>query len=163
MTTLSKKLLEKYKNEEKESKVAGIIKELQSVNFGGSNEEQMKGVQLLKGLAASDDPAANAFMKKLSGLIGSSKNESIDEKLSGGKLFRTVDYGNGYRVLIFDKDDKAYAMFSGFAEKELNGYFEPKNQNRWWPEITDELRRRMEKTGPGDHKWDSSRMKVKDK
>lgn len=34
-------------------------------SFGGSNEEQMKAVQLLKGLALSDDPLANKFMKAL--------------------------------------------------------------------------------------------------
>ncbi len=42
-----------------------IIKELIDTGWSGSNEEQMKAVQLLKGLATSDDPASNAFMKKL--------------------------------------------------------------------------------------------------
>lgn len=42
-----------------------IIKELIDTGWSGSNEEQMKAVQLLKGLATSDDPKSNAFMKKL--------------------------------------------------------------------------------------------------
>lgn len=41
-----------------------VIKDLQG-NFAGSNEDQMKSVQLLKGLATSDDPLSNKFMKAL--------------------------------------------------------------------------------------------------
>lgn len=44
--------------------VKKIVKDMQG-NFGGSNEEQMKSVQLLKGLATSDDKLANEFMKAL--------------------------------------------------------------------------------------------------
>lgn len=44
--------------------ISKIIKDLQG-NFSGSNEDQMKGVQLLKGLATSDEPLSNEFMKKL--------------------------------------------------------------------------------------------------
>lgn len=58
-----------------------IIKELIDTSFGGDNKSQMKAVQLLKGLATSDDPASNAFMKKLdkwtSGL-GGKMNEKMD-------------------------------------------------------------------------------------
>jgi len=42
-----------------------IIKALISKSFGGSNKEQMGAVQLLKGLALSDDPRANKFMSAL--------------------------------------------------------------------------------------------------
>lgn len=42
-----------------------VIKELISSSFGGSNENQMKAVQLLKGLALSEDPRSNKFMKAL--------------------------------------------------------------------------------------------------
>jgi hypothetical protein len=62
-----------------------IIQDL-GKSFDGSNEEQMKGVQLLKGLALSDDPKANAFMKKLdqattkiSKEMNGTQEESIDE------------------------------------------------------------------------------------
>ena len=44
--------------------VKQIIKDLQG-NFSGSNDEQMKAVQLLKGLATSDEDISNEFMKKL--------------------------------------------------------------------------------------------------
>lgn len=49
---------------QEEVDVNKIIKDL-SGDFSGSNEEQMKGLQLLKGLATSDDPKSNEFMKKL--------------------------------------------------------------------------------------------------
>lgn len=42
-----------------------IIDELISTSWSGDNESQMKAVQLLKGVALSDDPAANTFMKAL--------------------------------------------------------------------------------------------------
>ena len=42
-----------------------IVKELINTSFGGDNESQMKAVQLLKGLATSDDPVSNKFMKAL--------------------------------------------------------------------------------------------------
>ncbi len=51
--------------------VSAIIKELIDTSFGGSNKEQMKAVQLLKGLATSDDPKSNKFMKELDKLTSS--------------------------------------------------------------------------------------------
>jgi len=41
-----------------------VIKSLQD-SFSKDNESQMKGVQLLKGLATSEDELANKFMKEL--------------------------------------------------------------------------------------------------
>ena len=52
----------RYLNEEVD--VTQIIKSMAG-NFSSDNEAQMKGVQLLKGLATSDDPKSNEFMKKL--------------------------------------------------------------------------------------------------
>lgn len=46
--------------------VKKIIQDLMKTDFKGSNEEQMKGLQLLKGLATNDSKEANAFMQKLS-------------------------------------------------------------------------------------------------
>lgn len=43
-----------------------IIKDLGDTDWGKDNEAQMKAVQLLKGLATSEDPASNVFMKGLS-------------------------------------------------------------------------------------------------
>lgn len=45
--------------------IKAIIKELIDTSWAGSNESQMKAVQLLKGVALSDEPEANAFMKSL--------------------------------------------------------------------------------------------------
>ena len=55
--------------------VDAVIKELIDTSFGGDNESQMKAVQLLKGLATSDDPKANAFMKKLDKMTSGMKAE----------------------------------------------------------------------------------------
>lgn len=55
----------RYSIREADANVQSIIDELITTKWSGSNEEQMKAVQLLKGLATSDDPAANKFMQKL--------------------------------------------------------------------------------------------------
>lgn len=56
-----------------ESKEKEIIKELIDTGWSGDNESQMKAVQLLKGLATSDAPEANAFMKKLDAMTSKMK------------------------------------------------------------------------------------------
>ena len=48
-----------------EVNIAEVIAELIDTSWAGSNEEQMKAVQLLKGIALSDDPMSNKFMKAL--------------------------------------------------------------------------------------------------
>lgn len=72
--------------EEADVNVDKLIKDLAG-NFSGSNEEQMKAVQLLKGLATSDNPKSNEFMKALdkatteiSNKMSGSTKESIEEK-----------------------------------------------------------------------------------
>lgn len=49
---------------EKEADIEKMIADLEDA-YGKSNEDQGKMVQLLRGLAFSDDPKANEFMKKL--------------------------------------------------------------------------------------------------
>jgi hypothetical protein len=61
-----------------------VIKSLVDTSFGGDNESQMKAVQLLKGLATSDDPAANAFMKKLDAFtskMSAGDGEKVEESM----------------------------------------------------------------------------------
>ena len=62
--------------------VKKVIQDLMKTDFKGNNEEQMKGIQLLKGLATNDDKLANAFMAKLSDAytsIGKAVIGSVDE------------------------------------------------------------------------------------
>lgn len=60
--------LERIVNEQEDDNedvdVKEIISDLADA-YGKSNEDQGKMVQLLRGLAFSDDPLANKFMKKL--------------------------------------------------------------------------------------------------
>lgn len=62
--------MKKYKSifkekEKSDTNVSKIIGDLIDTDWSGSNEEQMKAVNLLKGLATSDDEKANKFMKDL--------------------------------------------------------------------------------------------------
>ncbi len=57
-------------SEEKDTPDIGkIIKALIDTDIGGSNEEQFKFVQLLKGLAGSSDPKSTEFLQALSKFI----------------------------------------------------------------------------------------------
>ena len=56
--------------------VKKIIKDLGDTNWSTDNEAQMKAVQLLKGLALSDEQIANKFMKAVD-----SATTSIAKKL----------------------------------------------------------------------------------
>jgi len=77
---LAEKIIKAHKSTEiVESKSQEIIKELMATGFGGDNENQMKAVQLLKGIATSDEEESNAFMAKLDkALKGMSEDFGID-------------------------------------------------------------------------------------
>lgn len=49
-----------------DKKVIAIIKELGETDWGKDNNAQGKAVQLMKGLAFSDEPLSNEFMQALS-------------------------------------------------------------------------------------------------
>ena len=55
----------KKKEIKEEVDIKSIIDEVIDTNWSGSNDEQLKAVQLLKGLSTSDDPLSNKFMKAL--------------------------------------------------------------------------------------------------
>lgn len=63
---------EEPKNDKKPD-IQSIIKALIDTNFSASNEEQGKAVQLFRGLAFSDDPMSNKFMKALDKFTSSLK------------------------------------------------------------------------------------------
>ena len=67
------------KNEAKggEGKALDIIKELIDTSWGGDNEEQAKAVQLLKGLAFSEEELSNNFMKALDEFTSGLKAEDF--------------------------------------------------------------------------------------
>ena len=64
--------------------ISKIIDDLKQ-SFGGSNDEQMKAVQLLKGLATSDDPEANKFMKALD-----TATTKIANDMKEGEFMKTI-------------------------------------------------------------------------
>ena len=86
MSSIFEQLTEMKKDREAEArneakvKVKEIIKELIDTSWSGDNESQMKAVQLLKGIALSDDPAANAFMKKLDKFTSGMKMDEAEDK-----------------------------------------------------------------------------------
>lgn len=58
--------------------VKEIIGELIDSKWSGSDKEQMKAVQLLKGLATSDDEKANKFMKAVDKAMSSMKKSDFE-------------------------------------------------------------------------------------
>ena len=57
--------------------VQDVIKAVIDTSFGGSNEKQMKAIQLLKGLATSNEPASNKFMQALDKLTSGMNPEDF--------------------------------------------------------------------------------------
>jgi len=57
--------------------VKEIIGEVIDTNWGGSNDEQMKAVQLLKGIATSDEAISNKFMKALDKATSAMKKDDF--------------------------------------------------------------------------------------
>ena len=78
------------KEDLKEAKVEAkdIVKALGETDWGEDNEAQMKAVQLLKGLALSEEAISNEFMKKLSdastviaqNLLKENETQNIEQK-----------------------------------------------------------------------------------
>jgi hypothetical protein len=85
----------------KEVDVSKIIKDLQN-NFSGSNEDQMKGVQLLKGLATSDDPKSNEFMQKL---------DQATTKISQEVIGKQEAFDKSKKVPVYDTDRKTILAY----------------------------------------------------
>jgi hypothetical protein len=63
--------MKRYKREftEADDNVGSIIKTVIDTNWSGSNEDQLKILELMKGIATSDDPKSNKFMKALDDAI----------------------------------------------------------------------------------------------
>ena len=74
--------------------VEKIIKDL-GADLGGSNEDQGKMAQLFKGLAFSDDPAANKYMNALNKWT-TEYSKKMNEK--GSKTAKCPDCGGKYLV-----------------------------------------------------------------
>ena len=145
-----------------EADVKKIIKDL-SNSYGDSNEEQGKMVSLLKGLAFSDDPEANKFMKALdkwtteyskgvkensSRLTRNMKEESVD----AGLVFYMVaeDFGVHLEKLdprrervdfLFEIDERDVLTFEKFFDDILKEFYK-KVDSRWklsWDQDNDLL------------------------
>jgi len=91
--------------EKKKVNIKKIIKDLQN-NFGGDNEAQMKEVQLLKGIATSDDPLSNKFMKKIDKAITDISKEVLGEKKKENSVI--FNLRNDLRIgdVILERGDK---------------------------------------------------------
>jgi len=76
MNIIAERIRRKLFEQEDDVDVKKIISDLAN-SFSGSNEEQMKAVQLLKGLAVSDSDIANEFMKKLDAATTEIANEML--------------------------------------------------------------------------------------
>lgn len=61
------------------TKTEKVIKDLGASDFSTSNDEQMKMVQLLKGIALSDEKVSDVFMKKLDTFITKLSSELLQE------------------------------------------------------------------------------------
>lgn len=63
----------------KEEKAKDAIKAIIETDWGGSNEDQYKNVQLMSGLASNDSDLANKFMDDLNKYTSSLKSKYLDK------------------------------------------------------------------------------------
>ena len=89
---------EKEKVDEAEVNAKDVIKSLGDTDWGADNEAQMKAVQLLKGLALSEDPMSNTFMKKLSDASTAIAKEVVSEKEEEEKEKEKIEEANRYLI-----------------------------------------------------------------
>ena len=94
-TDIFKKFNEKKLSEA--DSVASTIGSVIDTDWGGSNDEQMKAVQMLKFLATDDDPLSNKFMKALdkftSGMKKADFKEGVLKEAKIPKVGATVTIG----------------------------------------------------------------------
>lgn len=126
-TEMHQELMEHQENLKEAADAGKIIDELISTSFGGDNESQMKAVQLLKGLATSDDPASNAFMKKLDNFTsGMKKSESfLSESIKSMLDQLSDDRDEGFKPKMTKKGKIVTLMFKkGEADRLAKQYKE---------------------------------------
>lgn len=97
-----------------------MIKDLGDTNWGADNEAQMKAVQILKGLALSDEPESNTFMKKLS-----DASTSIAKAVVGGES-KSEDKNEG----LVDRTNSILEGLDELAKPELKNTIQTKTINR---------------------------------
>jgi len=81
-----------------------MIKDLGG-NFAQDNKAQLAGVSMLKGLATSDDPLANKFMKELDKCT-----TAISKKLTESKVILTIEEDITIGEIVLEKGDKVQVL-----------------------------------------------------
>jgi hypothetical protein len=120
-----RELSDSYKNiQEAKFDINQVIKDLGS-NFAGSNEDQMKAVQLLKGLALSDDPKANEFMEKLDAATTQISNDLSEGNYGKKKKVKeeveTVEESKSLIDLLNNIKSGGKIEDIDLTEEEING------------------------------------------
>ncbi len=117
----AKELLERFElgTEVNEADIDSVIKAVVDAKPSSDNADQGKFVQLLRGLAFSDDPKATAFMSKVMGAIDNSfiKESVVEEITDNGKkrlesfkkasklIDKYSDYGSAvYQVMVIKRE-----------------------------------------------------------
>ena len=129
--------MKRFENNEKrtkqnESKTTDVIKTLIDTDWSKDNDAQMKAVQLLKGIALSDEPEANAFMKKIDGFTSGMKaNESKlsdSDVIALGKKAGKINEGTNDKKIekLWDKieetlgaEDFLMALYKSMSGDEI--------------------------------------------
>ena len=132
------------------------IDELIKTSWGGSNESQAKAIQLLKGLAFSDDPRSNQFMKKLDGFtskMSAPKTEMAEAKYPVKTIKDSYqDYPEfSYRGVKFIKRDKPpRGVYGHIRLTSHDGPRQPFANNNWFGnrvEVIEAIDKKLDEMG----------------
>ena len=113
---------DEVKNLTEEVDVEKIIDDLAD-NFGADNEKQMAGVQLLKGLATSDDPKANEFMKKLDQATTEISKEMSGEEKVEESVDKIDEALTAYKITFEDGSTMSTSMASTVSLEDAKKYY----------------------------------------
>lgn len=94
--------------------VDSVIKSIIGLDWGGSNDEQGKAVELLKGLAFSDDHKANKFMATLNKFTSSLNPKEFEE---GTWVGNPKGGGSSSLSMSRDRAVEKFMSESGYKKK----------------------------------------------
>lgn len=98
MNMKNKQYSSKFK--EAETNVKDIIKTVIDTDWSKDNESQMKVLQLMRGIATSDEKISNDFMKKIDKFTSSLKVEDFKEA-SRRKLKKPYEFESGIELISY--------------------------------------------------------------
>jgi hypothetical protein len=94
------------KKVQEKADVKKIIKDIVDKDLSGSNEQQGAFAEMIKGLAFSDDPLSNEFMKKVDKAVTKIANDVLKKEETIIEIEKEIDIIQEDKVITLEPGDK---------------------------------------------------------